>query len=388
MHEKLLGEDYPLFVETEDDFINKIKNVLYDEEMYEKSARRAYESVKEYTFIESYKRLHLSLWSFKKDKINILFAGHDLKFINGFIDNCKSKDTYDIKIDQWSGHNKHDVEYSESCLEWADVIFCEWGLGNAVWYSNNKKPYQKLIIRMHLQERETEYPKNFNIDNIDNIIAISPYIYEEFSKKINMPREKMTMIYNYIDCDKFDLPKIEGNEYNLGIVGICPKRKRLDLAIDIFENLWLENKNYKLYVKGKKPQDYPWLWKREDEKEYYEALFNRIDNSPWKQNLIFDGHGNDMDKWFRKIGYTLSTSDFESFHLAPAEGMVSGSIPIILNWEGSNTIYKETFIFKSVEQAVNYIRKNRGNIGSSEYKDYVKSNFDNNVIYSSLEKLI
>jgi glycosyltransferase involved in cell wall biosynthesis len=289
------------------------------------------------------------------EMIKVVFAGHDLKFAQLIMDYLRKTGKYDIRVDEWKGHNIHNEDHSMECLQWADVIVCEWGLGNAVWYSENKLPHQKLIIRMHLQEVDTDYPKNFNLDNVDQIIAISPYVYEEFYRKFKLPREKMTMIYNVVETKKLDQPKQDDSSYHLGMVGICPKRKRLDLAVDILEKLWQQDNRYKLFIKGKMPQDYPWLWRRDEERQYYEELFQRIEEAPWKDAVIFDGFGSDMDQWFRKIGYVLSTSDFESFHLSPSEGMASGAYPIILKWDGSDTIYEERYLLKDVNECVSRI---------------------------------
>ena len=131
--------------------------------------------------------------------------------------------------------------------------------------------------------------------------------------------------------------------FNLGICGVLPSRKRLDRALNIVEKLWEKDHRFKLYVKSRMPQDLPWLMNREDEKKYYDEMFERIKKAPWGKNVIFDQHGSDMDEWFRKIGYVLSTSDFESFHLAPMEGAASGSVPIVLHWPGAETIYPRIF---------------------------------------------
>jgi glycosyltransferase involved in cell wall biosynthesis len=48
--------------------------------------------------------------------------------------------------------------------------------------------------------------------------------------------------------------------------------------------------------------------------------------------------------WLRRVGFVLSTSDDESFHLAPAEGMASGAVPALLPWEGSDRIYDSRWI--------------------------------------------
>ena len=63
----------------------------------------------------------------------------------------------------------------------------------------------------------------------------------------------------------------------------------------------------------------------------FEELFRRIRRSPllagaWSSTRP----GPDVASWLRRVGLVLSTSDDESFHLAPAEGMASGAVPALL----------------------------------------------------------
>lgn len=321
----------------------------------------------------------------------MVFAGHDLKFAKLIIQFLEETNRFDIRLDEWDGHNVHDEKKSKEFLDWADVIICEWGLGNAVWYSSRKRPHQKLIVRMHLQEVDTNYPRQFEMDNIDAIITISPYVYEEFYRVFKLPREKTKMIYNVVDTAKLEKPKLNGSNFNLGMIGIAPKRKRLDLSLDVLENLWAHDQRYKLFVKGKMPQEYPWLWRKDEEREYYEAQFRRIENAPWKDAVIFDGFG-DVDEWFQKIGFILSTSDFESFHLAPSEGMASGSIPLILKWDGSDTIYQKDYLYDDIHGMVHHIlemNKMESSLNSrQEVKKYVQQLFDVDVIGKQWLELI
>ena len=53
--------------------------------------------------------------------------------------------------------------------------------------------------------------------------------------------------------------------------------------------------------------------------------------------MVFDPAGRDVAAWLRRVGFVLSTSDDESFHLAPAEGMASGAVPALLPWPGAET---------------------------------------------------
>jgi Glycosyl transferases group 1 len=51
-----------------------------------------------------------------------------------------------------------------------------------------------------------------------------------------------------------------------------------------------------------------------------------------------------VPSWLRRIGFVLSTSDDESFHMAPAEGMASRAVPVIRHWPGAETIYDARWI--------------------------------------------
>jgi glycosyltransferase involved in cell wall biosynthesis len=59
---------------------------------------------------------------------------------------------------------------------------------------------------------------------------------------------------------------------------------------------------------------------------------------------VFDDAGPDVPAWLRRIGFMLSTSDDESFHMAPAEGMASRAVPVIRHWPGAETIYDTRWI--------------------------------------------
>ena len=62
------------------------------------------------------------------------------------------RDDIDLAFDHWASLHHHDVKESERLRDWADVIICEWCGPNAVWYSNNKRRRQKLIVRLHMFE--------------------------------------------------------------------------------------------------------------------------------------------------------------------------------------------------------------------------------------------
>lgn len=312
--------------------------------------------------------------------MNILIAGHDLKFIKFYIDYLDKSD-HEVKIDQWENHVVHDIKKSFNLLEWADVIFCEWGLGNTIFYSKNKRDNQRLIVRLHRQELETTYLSQAKIDKVDSFIAVSPYIYEEFTRTFHLPREKMHLVYNNVDLSKLYNQNISDRKYHIGMVGYLPKLKRMDSALDIFETLYNKDRRYVLHFKGKRPEELRWLMRIDEEREYYENQFRRIEESTWKDNVIFEPFGDVVD-FYNRMEFILSVSDVESFHLAVAEGMACGAVPIITNWEGAYTIYPSEFIVHNLKSINEYIENIR-----SKPKE-IKSTMLNQVKYFDQIKII
>jgi len=358
LHESLLGSDYSLFVNSKEEFKKKLYFALTNDEACQKAANRLKLLATKHTF--SRRVEELTIWLNEKkipDKKIILVAGHDLKFFTFLQKKLEATGKYLFITDQWSGHNKHDEEKSKKLLAQADIIFCEWCLGNLKWYSKNKTKNQRLVARFHLQEKDLAYISESNWGNIDHISYVSDYIWHAGQKKCPFTTEKISVIANLLDNIKFTKKKKTGDaRYTLGIIGVTPARKRLDRALDLLEELLKIDSRYCLRVKGKHPLEYDWLLKRKDELEYYKNIFTRINSSDTlRYKVIFDPAGDDVNDWLSLIGFVLSPSDFESFHMAVGEGMLTGTIPVIWNWDGAEEIWKKEHVVKDTDIAKKFI---------------------------------
>lgn len=326
-----------------------------------------------------------------KEKKRILFNGHDFKFLVPVIEYFQSHNDYKISIDKHVDHVITDAQKSKKLLQNADLIFCEWALGNAEWYSANKRSGQKLIIRLHRQEINLNYLDRIDWNKVDAIIFIAPLLVRTFLERFSSIEKKTKLIYNPVDCNKFAKSKLFGAEHNLGLVGTSPKLKSPHIALEVLEGLKAVDKRYNLYYKGKQPWEYAWLWQRNSEREYYQNFFNDIKISKYTNSIIFDPHGNDIPDWFTKIGFLLSTSDLEGSHQSVAEAMAAGSIPIIRNWAGADLIYPPKYIFSTTEQAISLIQHwqtPEHYWAETEFvKEYARENFDVSVILPQYEKL-
>ena len=137
----------------------------------------------------------------------------------------------------------------------------------------------------------------------------------------------MATVPNALDVAQLDRPKLDGARFHLGLVGMVPSRKRLDLALDVLEELRREDDRYLLFVKSGMPWEHWWVWQNPAEREHYAGALRRVQRSPLLRGaVVFDDAGPDVAAWLRRVGFVLSTSDDESFHVRrrPAGHGVAG----------------------------------------------------------------
>ena len=379
MHEKMLGKDYPLYANTQEEYIQKTLLSLSDDHVCQDAADRLHALALKHTFSSRVNKL--SFW-LENDfmKKTVLVAGHDLKFFGLLQKLLEETGRYRFLIDKWQGHNKHDESKSVELLKRADIIFCEWCLGNIKWYSEHKLPGQRLVARFHLQEKGLPYLGESDISAIDHISYVSNQIKREAEEIVAIPADKTSVIANLIDDKKFTLRKKMGDaNFTLGVIGIAPRRKRVDLALDTLELLVKKDSRFQLRIKGTHPLDYSWLVNRPDELDYYMNIMRRINSSDeLRYKVIFDPPGEDVDQWLTMIGFILSPSDYESFHLAVGEGMLTGAFPVVWNWPGSKEIWPENAIVQSAEIATEKILSAHDTNSSTEAilaRNYVLENY-------------
>jgi glycosyltransferase involved in cell wall biosynthesis len=361
VQQRVFGDGYPAYVSTAETVVDRFVDLTRTAAAYGDASRAVCRIARDFTFDQAAARLtpvlRRGLPRQARGPITVLVAGHDLKFLRPVLSGLQKSDEVELLLDEYTGHAVADTSHRASLLERADVVFCEWCLGNAVWYSRHVREDQRLVVRLHLQERSLPYLDQVDWNRVDRLIFIAPEVMREcLSRKPELER-LATLIYNPIACDDLDRPKLPGACFNLGLLGINPRRKRPDLAVEVLQCLRRRDSRYTLFVKSRSPWEYGWLWKQPEEREYYRAFYESVRRSPDADAVVFDAPGPDVAQWLSKIGWMLSVSDFEGSHQAVAEGMASGALPVIRDWPGASQMYPCRYGFHDVDDAVERIRE-------------------------------
>ena len=362
MHVELFGHAYPLFIDGIDDLEAVLDDAIGDVGSWRRAAAVVRTAARAFTYdrVADLLRPHLArrvpaVASPAGSGPRVLVATHDRKFFSAIADHL-SRCGAQVSFDDWHGHARHDEAVSKDLLQRADVVVCEWAVGNAVWYSHNLRPGQRLLLRLHRMELDTPFPAEIRFDAVERAVVVSELFRDKAVGQLGWPAERIAVVPNWVDTLLLDRPKLPDAHVHLGLLGWIPQRKRLDRALDVIERLARADDRWRLHLGGPLPWELRWVWMRLAEREYLTDQLDRIRMSPVLRRAVsIDGHQHNVASWLRQIGFVLSPSDDESFHLAPAEGMASGAVPVIWPWETAVGVYGRRWLVDDASAAAERI---------------------------------
>lgn len=363
-HEDIFGVDYPLFLE-DDSADSVIKALGLSVEELNVLRMKTADKVERYSVSASAPRIeqyftrseaNYNVYPLVERKQRVALVGHDFKFAGELVESLQGRSDIELRFDHWETLHSHSLKSSEEIRDWADVIICEWCGPNAAWYSQNKRPGQKLIVRLHMFELRGPWMNRVNDSAIDTLVCVSELYKQRIRESTGWDAVDIRVIPNAVDTVDLGRLKKPESQFRIGLVGIVPFRKRPDRALDLLERLRAEDSRYTLHIRGRMPWEYSYEWDKPLQREAYLEFFHRIGASPMlAESVVFEPFGSDMGNWLKKIGYLLSPSTDESFHLAPAEGMASGAVPVFWDRPGVRGIFGDRWVFDDTEAAARFV---------------------------------
>lgn len=360
-HEALLGADYPLFVDDAT-VLDVLERAAGDPSLLARAREAASAAAEAYTVPRAAERLEAAFArtdrtpAAVRQPVRVLVASHDLKFAGELVDHLERHDGVRLTFDHWRSLHEHDVARSRALLDDADVVLCEWAGPNAAWYSREKQPGQRLVVRLHMFELGGPWLPRIDTAALDALVCVSDHYAELSTAALGLDPARVVVVPNTVDVADLDRPKHSGARFHLAVVGVVPVRKRLDRALDLVAALRAADDRFALHIRGRLPNEYPWEWRKPVVRGHYDQQLARLSAEPALAGAVaLEPFGADVGSWLRRIGWVLSPSTAESFHLAPMEGMASGAVPVLWDRPGVAGIFGERWTHATTADAARWV---------------------------------
>jgi tetratricopeptide (TPR) repeat protein len=231
---------------------------------------------------------------------------------------------------------------------WADYIWCEWADRNA---TGIKDFANKTVIRVHGYEAYQNQAIFGQINwECKKVVFVAEHIKKMMMGLVPSLNGQCTVISNGVDTDKFYIKERKRDRNNVGYAGFLNGKKNpMRLAKIIKDH---PEKVFHLRVD----------WQDNFLKNAFEYETKKC------KNIVYHGRYEDLNDFWNKMTYVISTSDIESFSYNIAEGMSAGCEPLVYNWKGAKDIWNKKYIF-------NDDPKFKTNIDMEKNRDYIKSNY-------------
>ena len=287
----------------------------------------------------------------------VLISSHDFRFIADVAAHLGRIPGVEVRLQRWELSAAQPTEDQLREVKWADVVLAEWAGRNAVWFSQNLEPHQRLVVHLHGFEASSEWIDGLKMSRVEQLVVVSDFYRRQLLSEKGWPAEKLRVIPNALETAVYDRPKRDDARFHLAMLGFTPLLKRPDVALEVIKTLVKKDERFMLHLRGKSPWQHDWVWNRQlREADAFAELYASVaQDSSLREHVIFEGYGANVEAWLSGIGWVLSLSERETFHLAAAEGMASGAVPVFLPRAGVEEIFTDRWVLESPQAIADFI---------------------------------
>lgn len=289
---------------------------------------------------------------FEKNKIKSKARYHREKALKNLAVSFRKKQEFNRENRQYTS-----TEFKE-LYDSSSVIFVDWLNHNTNWVLENSSSDKKIIVRIHSYEVLSFFPATINFGRIDGLIFISHGIRDMFFEMWGwlVPDTIHTEVIDNIRCKKRVRPNTDylGHERKktIGMMQYALPVKDFRFAIEVFKRVYQKDNEFRLLLCGQTLE--------EIKSEENSALIEEIKTLP--DGVVQElGYITDVDSFFKKVGFMLSTSEREGSHESIIEGMAYGCVPVIRNWpllapfDGAKRAFPMCTIIETTDEAAEQI---------------------------------
>ncbi len=264
---------------------------------------------------------------------------------------CASGDTFLAPILAHWRERGHEVVRLERWPTPCDLLWIEWADSNLVTIT---KAIQQVptICRLHSYEAFTSWPREAVWDHVDDLVFVAPhvrdYVLEQFpvgrDAARGEPGPDIHVIPNGIDLARWHLRTRPiagvGEGRKIAWVGGVSLKKGPELFGQAALRLLEADPTATIHIAG------DWQDAR------YDPYLKHLIPDRLRERMTYEGAvpAEQMPEWLRGMDVILSTSPWESFQYAVAEGIASGLLPLVHDWPGARDTYPPARVWRTTDE--------------------------------------
>lgn len=285
----------------------------------------------------------------------------------------------------------------EDLLDWADTVLVDWCDTAAIWASLAVSPGTRLVVRLHSIEAISAHPHVVDWGAVDDIIFVGAPLQSLTTAVVpglQRKRPRQHLLPNECRLQRFGTDKNAEAARTLALVGWASIVKDPLWAFDVLRLLRADDPAWRLLLIGNDFPPQPLAGSR----RYREELIQRAGEPDLAGAVDCIGYTQDLPTALRRVGFLLSTSRRESFHVGLIEGAASGAVPIVRDWPllraygGARATVPPEWVVDTPEDAAERVRRfaeePAWRAEGEEARRYVLANLDWSVVAERYEALL
>lgn len=218
-----------------------------------------------------------------------------------------------------------------------DVLVADWADRGAAWASAVVPDGVRFVIRSHGADALNPWVHLIDWGRVDALIAVSA-AHADLLRRVVGPRldsVKTHVIAHPVPAHRFAAAQTPAADRTVGMLGWGRLVKDPDWALDVLEILLEHDRSWRLRLVG---HPFPEAAATADAglgsagRTEYLRRWQQRSTGRLAEHLDLVPHTDEVPEALTGIGFIVSASLRESFHLAVAEGAAAGAIPVVRDW--------------------------------------------------------
>ncbi|WP_020142014.1 glycosyltransferase [Terracoccus sp. 273MFTsu3.1] len=213
----------------------------------------------------------------------------------------------------------------------ADVVFVDWADKGLTWLTQVVPEGTRVVVRLHGVDTLSAWLHTAEWDKVDDVIFPSDHLRRAAAAALGgrLDGIRQHVVANPVDVERYVLPKTEAARTTLGMVGWAQQVKDPLWTLDVLAALRRQDPRWRLRLIGK---DFAVDDPNPVEREAARAFHARLSDPLVADGVDFVGYTTRLPEHLREVGWAVSSSRREGFHIGLVEMAASGAVPVVRDW--------------------------------------------------------